>query len=226
MSTLAIFDLDNTLLEGDSDYAWGVFIADRGLVDSQEHQAKNQYFYEQYEAGTLDIHEYHEFVFEPLKALSRAELNTLLDEFVSSVIHNMVRPKAKACVDEHRAAGHTTLIITATNSLVTSPIAPLFGVDALMATDPEYNNGALTGKIAGTPCFQTGKIDRLLAWINEKGAGDASCMDSAYFYSDSMNDEPLLSKVGNPRVVTPDERLRRHAETAGWPIMDFSLAQD
>jgi HAD superfamily hydrolase (TIGR01490 family) len=134
----------------------------------------------------------------------------------------MIRPKAKACVEEHKAAGHTTLIITATNSIVTSPIAPLFGVDVLMGTDPEYVDGQLTGNIAGTPCFQAGKIDRLLAWLDEHRSGDMDCLNDAYFYSDSMNDTPLMSKVGNPRAVTPDDKLKAHATEMGWPILDFS----
>lgn len=222
MSTLAIFDLDNTLLEGDSDYAWGEFISERRIVDPVQHQEKNQYFYEQYEAGTLDIHEYNRFVFEPLKKLSDTALESLLTEFIETVVNSMIRSKAKACIEEHQAQGHTTLIITATNAIVTKPIAPLFGIDALMATDPEYIDGKLTGNIAGIPCFQEGKIDRLLAWISEHNHGDANCLKGAYFYSDSMNDAPLLGKVGNPRVVTPDAKLKAHAESAGWPILDFS----
>lgn len=222
MSTLAIFDLDNTLLEGDSDYAWGEYISEKRLVDPVKHQEKNQYFYEQYEAGTLDIHEYNRFVFEPLKPLSNSELTALLEDFLNSVIKGMVREKAKACVEAHKAKGHTPLIITATNAIVTQPIAPLLGVDIIMATDPEYIDGKLTGNIAGIPCFQEGKIDRLLAWIGEHKNGDISCLADAYFYSDSMNDAPLLKKVGNPRVVTPDAKLKAHAESVGWPILDFS----
>ncbi|MEJ2680323.1 MAG: HAD-IB family hydrolase [Gammaproteobacteria bacterium] len=222
MGNLAIFDLDNTLLQGDSDVAWGDFLSERlPELTGAHYQQQSAAFYEQYEQGTLDIHEYHRFVLAPIQQLSHHELATLHADFMNTVIPPMVLPKAQARVNQHKTAGDITLIITATNSIVTQAIAPLFGVDVLMGTDPEQINGKYTGKIAGTPCFQTGKIDRLLSWIEAHHAQDASCLKHAYFYSDSRNDIPLLERVGNPVAVDPDATLRAHAESHQWPIISF-----
>jgi len=222
MQRLAIFDLDNTLLEGDSDYAWCTFMAQHLLDDPESFNQQSKKFYEDYENHTLDIHEYFDFVMSPLKSLSAEALNNLLNQFIETVLPPMIRPQAQACVQEHKAAGDTTLIITATSSLVTSPIRSFFSIDHLMGTDPEFLDGQLTGKILGTPCFQEGKIDRLIQWMETHTLDVEEQLEKAFFYSDSINDAPLLRRVGNPRVVNPDTRLSELAKESQWPIVDFS----
>lgn len=214
---LAIFDLDNTLLNGDSDHAWGEFLCDQGLVDRQTYRETNDRFFLQYQQGTLDINEFLEFAFSPLTRFSRHKLEQLHEQFMHSVIEPMMLPAAKDLLDKHRQAGDLLLIITATNSFITAPIAERLGVDALLATDPEVQDGEYTGKVVGTPCFREGKVTRLNAWLKETGHQ----MQGSYFYSDSCNDLPLLEIVDHPVVVNPDATLLETAQSRGWPILDL-----
>lgn len=215
---LALFDLDNTLLNGDSDFEWAQFLIEQGVLDRELFEAKNLAFYEQYKAGTLDIYEFLDFQLKPLSRHARKVLNGWRDDFMQHKVRGMITDPAQALVAQHRAAGDVCIIITATNSFVTSPIAQEFGVEHLIATEPEEKDGEFTGSVAGVPCFREGKITRLENWLTQKGWGWESFADS-FFYSDSLNDLPLLAKVNNPIAVDPDAILRKHAEQHGWRIL-------
>jgi HAD superfamily hydrolase (TIGR01490 family) len=208
--TLAIFDLDNTLLNGDSDHAWGEFIADLGVVDATEYRAKNDAFYDDYCRGELDIYAYQRFVLGALAGKSMDELSRWHERFMQEKIAGMILPKAKALVEQHRAQGHTLMIITAT-------IAKRFGIDILIATEPEIRNNLYTGDITGTPCYREGKVERLNAWLNNNN----KTLHDSFFYSDSHNDLPLLQKVGQPIAVDPDDKLKAFAEQHGWQVMSL-----
>jgi HAD superfamily hydrolase (TIGR01490 family) len=214
---LAIFDLDNTLLNGDSDYGWGCFLADKGIVDPAEYRQVNQTFYEQYKAGTLDIYKFIEFAFKPLAANKIADLLAWREEFMRERVEDMVLPKAEALIDEHRAKGHILLIITSTNRFVTEPIARRLGIEHLLATDPEMRDSVYTGKISGTPCFREGKIARLRQWLKERQLDPTEC----WFYSDSHNDLPLLQQVDHPVAVDPDPMLLEYARRRLWPVISL-----
>lgn len=214
---LAIFDLDNTLLGGDSDHAWGEFLVQRGIVDRTVYAEANDRFYREYQNGTLDIHAYLAFALEPLTRFTRAELNTLHDDFMRTMITPMRLAKADALLAEHRARGDFLLIITATNAFVTRPIGAALGVDALLATEPEIRHDRYTGKITGTACFREGKVTCLREWLEQHPYDIAT----ASFYSDSQNDLPLLEMVGRPVAVDPDDMLRRVASARGWPIISL-----
>jgi HAD superfamily hydrolase (TIGR01490 family) len=214
---LAIFDLDNTLLNGDSDHAWGEFLCRRGIVDEAEYRAANDRFYQQYQQGTLDIHEFLNFALRPLANHTDEQLAAWHAEFMHSCIEPMMLPQAQALLEEHRARGDYLLIITATNSFVTAPIAERLGVDALLATEPERIGDRFTGRVAGTPCFQGGKVKRLEAWLGETGYS----LEGSSFYSDSHNDLPLLEQVDHPVAVNPDSALERVARERNWPILDL-----
>lgn len=209
---LAIFDLDNTLLGGDSDHAWGQFLVDRQLADAETYRKANDYFYEQYQNGTLNIDEFLEFSLKPLTQYSMDELAAFHEDFMESCIVPMMLPKAEALLNEHRAKGDYLLIITATNGFITRPIGKRLGVDDILATDPEILNGAYTGKYVGTPTFQSGKVTRLNEWLQDHPFD----LSEAYFYSDSINDLPLLEKVGNPVAVDADPRLTELARARQW----------
>jgi HAD superfamily hydrolase (TIGR01490 family) len=212
---LAIFDLDHTLLAGDSDHLWGEFMIEQGLVERDSHQRQNDRFYAEYLAGTLDIAAYTRFALEPLVRLGPGRLLPLRERFVADVIDPIVAPLAPALLERHRIQGDELLIITATNRFVTEPIAQLLGVEHLLATDPECIDGRYTGAITGIPCYREGKVRRLEQWLREQGeTGDAIT-----FYSDSHNDLPLLRHVPRPVAVDPDAKLRAEAERAGWPII-------
>ena len=213
--TLAIFDLDNTLLNGDSDHAWGEFIADLGVVDATEYRAKNDAFYDDYCRGELDIYAYQRFVLGVLAGKSMDELSRWHAQFMRDKIAGMILPKAEALVAQHRAQGHTLMIITATNAFITAPIAKHFGIDILIATDPEMRDGFYTGDISGTPCYREGKVERLNAWLNNNN----ETLHGSFFYSDSHNDLPLLQKVDKPVAVDPDDKLKAFAEQHGWQVM-------
>jgi len=215
--TLAIFDLDNTLLGGDSDYLWGKFLVERGLVDADHYERENQRFYDEYKAGTLDIYEYQRFSLAPLAANDPATLQRWHRDFMESCIRPIMLPKARALLQHHRDQGHRLLIITATNSFVTAPIAAEFGVEVLLATDPECVDGRYTGEVCGIPCFQDGKVKRLTQWLEENGENLAD----SWFYSDSHNDLPLLELVTHPVAVDPDETLAEHARLKGWDIISL-----
>ncbi|BFM09129.1 HAD family hydrolase [Halioxenophilus aromaticivorans] len=215
--TLAIFDLDNTLIAGDSDHSFGEYLADIGWVDAEQSRATNNRFYEEYKAGTLDILEYSAFALKALVGKSPEVLAQLQQDFLANKIASMELPKARALVEKHRNQGDDLLIITATNRFVTTPIAQWLGIDDMLATEPEWVDNKITGKVVGTPCFQGGKVTRLNTWLTTYPGN----LDGAYFYSDSFNDLPLLSKVDNPVAVDPDDTLRAHAEQAGWPIISL-----
>jgi HAD superfamily hydrolase (TIGR01490 family) len=217
---LALFDLDNTLLNGDSDFEWSQFLIRIGVLDRELFEAKNLAFYEHYKAGTLDIQEFLDFQLKPLSRHARKTLDEWHSQFMREQALGMITQSARDLVNRHRKAGDVCVIITATNSFVTAPIAREFGVEHLIATEPEHNGGEFTGRVAGVPCFREGKIIRLQNWLEQHGWG----LDSfavATFYSDSLNDLPLLSKVKNPVAVNPDETLRAHAEKHGWPVMSL-----
>jgi len=214
---LAIFDLDNTLLAGDSDYLWGEFLADQGLVDREWYKKENSRFYEQYKSGSLDIYEFLSFSLKPLSEHDLARLAELHAKFMQQKILPIITSDARALVNKHREAGHKPLIITATNLFVTEPIAREFGVDTILATEPELKGDRYTGKVKGVPCFQHGKVERLQQWMNENN----STLDGSWFYSDSHNDIPLLSKVSHPVAVDPDPQLFAHAKNAGWSILNL-----
>ena len=217
---LALFDLDNTLLNGDSDFEWAQFLMEEGEIDRELFEAKNQAFYDQYKDGTLDIHEFLDFQLKPLSRHSRRVLNAWHEEFMRRKVHGMILPLAQELVAQHRAAGDVCVIITATNSFVTAPIARAFGVEHLIATEPEHIDGEFTGGVADVPSFREGKITRLENWMAQHGWNWNSFGDS-WFYSDSLNDLPLLSKVKNPVAVDPDPVLRSHAEQHNWKIISL-----
>ena len=220
---LALFDLDNTLLAGDSDYEWGQFLVDRGVLEREEYEAQNRAFYDQYKAGTLDIHEFLGFALRPLAAHAPETLARWHGEFMASRIVPMIGAPARALVRRHRDAGDVCAVVTATNSFVTGPIAREFGIEHLIATEPETQAGEFTGNVTGTPCFKEGKVSRLEAWLDRRGETLAS-FAASWFYSDSFNDLPLLQRVTHPVVVDPDERLRAHAHAHAWPIISLNDA--
>lgn len=217
---LALFDLDNTLLIGDSDFEWAQFLIEQGVIDRELYEAKNQAFYEQYKAGTLDIHEFLDFQLKPLSRHARRVLDEWHEEFMRGKVRGMIAQPARDLVARHRDAGDVCVIITATNSFVTAPIARAFGVEHLIATEPEQRDGEFTGRVAGVPSFREGKITRLESWMKERG-WDWNSFSDTTFYSDSLNDLPLLNLVKNPVAVDPDATLRAHAERHGWPIISL-----
>lgn len=217
---LAIFDLDNTLLNGDSDHAWGEFLIQQGIVDPATFKARNDAFYADYQRGELDINAYLAFALEPASRLTSDELLTLQQRFLADIIQPMLLPKAHALLAQHRQQGDYLLIITATNRIVTQPIADLLGVDDLLASEAEYRDGRYTGQPTGIPCYQHGKVDRLHTWLAE----NPFSLEDSYFYSDSHNDLPLLGKVGHPVAVDPDDRLRDTALAQGWPVISLREA--
>jgi HAD superfamily hydrolase (TIGR01490 family) len=218
---LALFDLDNTLLDLDSDHEWGEFLIAQGLVDEKSHRAKNDQFFADYQSGTLDAVAYNEFVFEFLKNKNINELDALHEIFMQSVIRPAMRPMGIAAIDKHRQAGHEIVIITATNRFVTAPIAAAFGVKHLIASNPEMINGTYTGKLDGEPCFQAGKLHHLNAWLatHKQSEEPLEC----WGYSDSFNDLPLLNFADHAIVVTPDTRLHAHALDHHWAVEDWSI---
>lgn len=219
---LAIFDLDNTLIAGDSDYLWGQFLVDKKLVDGEVYERENQRFYDEYKTGTLDIFEFLQFSLAPLSQHSIDELNTLHKEFMQTRINSIWLPKAEALLEKHRKNNDYLLIITATNHFVTAPIAQKLGVDDIIATMPEKIDNHYTGKVSGIPCFQEGKVTRLEQWLEQKNQERREFnLQESYFYSDSFNDLPLLQKVGHPIAVDPDEKLRNYAQQQGWPVISL-----
>ncbi len=213
---LALFDLDNTILAGDSDYNWSRFLIQEGYLDGAIHAEKNEKFYADYKNGTLDIFAFVEFQFKPLARNPRSVLNQLLKKYVEEVIKPMITEKARALVKKHQEAGDLIIVITATNSFITKPIAALFGIENLIGTDPEEKEGEFTGKVSGTPSFKEGKVTRLAAWLKSKNLSLAS-FEKSYFYSDSHNDLPLMEKVTHPVAVDSDDILSEYATSKGWP---------
>ncbi len=220
--SLAIFDLDNTLLSGDSDVLWGQYLVTHDIVDAQTYTKRNLAFYEDYKSGCLDIFEFLNFALKPLANTPLEQLLELRAQYMKDVIPPLISTQARQRLQSHRDQSHTLMIITATNRFVTQPIADELGVDFLLATDPEMVNGRYTGRVEGTPCFQHGKVERLEAWLKQTGYN----LSNSWFYSDSHNDLPLLEKVTHPVAVDPDDTLRNHAEIKQWPIISLSVHND
>jgi HAD superfamily hydrolase (TIGR01490 family) len=220
MERLALFDLDNTLLAGDSDYEWGQFLVDRGVLERAAYEAQNRAFYEQYKAGTLDIHEFLGFALRPLADHAPQDLARWHGEFMQTRIRPMIRAPARALVRRHLEGGDLCAIITATNSFVTRPIAREFGIEHLIATEPEMHDGRYTGGVAGIPCFRDGKLVRLDQWLAGLGRrleefGESTC------YSDSHNDLALLERVQRAVAVDPDQRLAAEVRRRGWETISL-----
>jgi HAD superfamily hydrolase (TIGR01490 family) len=220
---LVLFDLDNTLIAGDSDVAWTQFLIDKGALDPSVQEKRNLVFFEQYKAGTLDIDEFLEFQLAPLARYSRAQLDAWNEAFVAEHILPMIPAAARALVDKHQQSGALTALVTATNSYITWPIAREFGIAHLIATIPAQENGVFTGKPKGVPAFQSGKITRVEAWL-ESMSLNLACFAQSWFYSDSHNDLPLLQHVTHPVAVDPDEILQAVAQERGWQILTLRAA--
>jgi HAD superfamily hydrolase (TIGR01490 family) len=217
---LALFDLDNTLIACDSDYEWGQFLVDRGVLDRERYESQNRIYFEQYVAGTLDIHEYLGFALRPLAEHAPADLARWHSEFMRARILPAITRESRALVRNHQERDDVCAIITATNSFVTAPIAREFGVKHLIATEPELLDGRYTGKVAGIPCFRDGKVRRLDEWLGKLGRRPAD-FDEISCYSDSHNDLPLLERATRPVAVDPDERLAAEAGRRGWPVISL-----
>ena len=217
---LVLFDLDNTLLAGDSDYEWGQFLIDRGILERRSYEEQNQAYYQQYVAGTLDIHEFLGFALRPLAEHTPQELARWHVDFMRTRILPMIGPAARALVRGHLDGGDLCAIVTATNSFVTAPIAREFGIRHLIATAPESRDGRFTGRVAGTPCFRDGKVARIGEWLAGLGQRLADFAESI-FYSDSHNDLPLLEKVSRPVAVDPDAKLSAEAARRGWAVISL-----
>ena len=216
---LALFDLDNTLLTGDSDFEWAQFLIEQGVLDREVYEARNQTFFDQYKAGTLDIYEFLDFQLKPLSRHPRSVLDAWHREFMQQKVLPMVRDSARELVARHEA--DLRVVITATNSFVTAPIAREFGIEHLIATEPEARDGEFTGEVTDIPCFREGKVKRLEAWLESQGR-ELQSFGQSWFYSDSMNDLALLERVTHPVAVDPDDRLRAHAQAHGWPVISLS----
>jgi HAD superfamily hydrolase (TIGR01490 family) len=214
---IALFDLDNTLIAGDSDYLWGCFLVEQGIVDGASYEQANRRFYDQYKVGELDIFAFLDFQLRPLSEHDLAQLEQWRTQYIQEKIVPILLPKARALIDRHRASGDTLAIITATNRFITTPIASLYGIDHLLATEPQLVNGRYTGKVDGVPCFQDGKVSVLEDWLETTGLS----LDDSWFYSDSHNDLPLLNRVRRPHAVDPDEILEVHARQQGWPVISL-----
>ncbi|MBU3059310.1 HAD family hydrolase [Pseudomonas indica] len=214
---LALFDLDNTLLAGDSDHAWGDYLCERGILDGVAYKARNDAFYQDYLAGRLNIRDYLNFCLEILGRTEMAQLEQWHREFMRDCIEPIILAKGEALLEQHRAAGDRLVIITATNRFVTGPIAARLGVETLLATECEMQDGRYTGRTTDVPCYQEGKVTRLERWLGETGLS----LEGSYFYSDSRNDLPLLERVSHPVAVDPDPILRAEAEKRGWPVISL-----
>jgi HAD superfamily hydrolase (TIGR01490 family) len=216
---LALFDLDNTLLAGDSDFEWAQFLIEQGVLDREIYEARNQEFYGQYKKGTLDIYEFLDFQLKPLARYPRRQLDEWHRSYMQAKIMPMMRQTARALVARH--ATDLCAVVTATNSFVTAPIAREFGIEHLVATEPAQDGGEFTGGVAGLPCFRDGKIVRVEAWLAARGQR-IDAFERSFFYSDSLNDLPLLARVSDPVAVDPDATLRAHALAHGWPVMSLN----
>ncbi|TBU74334.1 HAD-IB family hydrolase [Pseudomonas daroniae] len=214
---LALFDLDNTLLGGDSDHAWGDWLCERGILDGATYKARNDAFYQDYLSGRLNITDYLNFTLDIFGRTEMAQLQAWHEQFMAECIEPIILPKGLALLDEHRTAGDKLLIITATNRFVTAPIAARLGVDTLLATECEMVDGRYTGRTTDVPCFREGKVTRLERWLQENGFD----LSDSSFYSDSMNDLPLLEQVSRPVAVDPDPNLLAEAQKRGWPVISL-----
>lgn len=217
---LALFDLDNTLLSGDSDFEWAEFLISRGVLDREVHEAENLRFYEQYKGGTLDIHAFLDFQLAPLARHPRTQLDAWHREFMAERIRPMIGEQARQLVKRHADEGALMAIVTATNSFVTGPICREFGIPHLIATVAAERDGEFTGAVEGVPSFKEGKIVRVDAWLQSLGK-DWGDFETSHFYSDSHNDLPLLRRVSHPVAVDPDDTLRAASVAAGWPVISL-----
>jgi HAD superfamily hydrolase (TIGR01490 family) len=214
---LALFDLDNTLIAGDSDYLWGCFLVEQGIVDGKLYESENQRFYDLYKIGELDIHEFLDFQLKPLAQHSMGTLEQWRSQYIEEKITPILLSKAQALIEQHRQQQDTLVVITATNRFITSPIAELYNIQHLLATEPEIINERYSGGVTGVPCFQDGKVEHLESWLET----NRQTLDDSWFYSDSHNDLPLLNRVSHPVAVDPDEILKHHAEEHGWPVISL-----
>ena len=217
---LALFDLDNTLLAGDSDYNWSLFLINEGLLDAEQHKARNEQFYQDYKNGCLDIFEFLKFQLKPLSEHPKKFLDELHLKYMEKVIRPMMTQKAQDLVNQHKAAGDLCVVITATNSFVTKPIATAYGIEHLIGTDPEMVDGEYTGGVSGVPSFKEGKVTRINQWLAERGQSLAD-FKTSYFYSDSHNDLPLMKLVTHPVAVDADVILTDYAKQQGWPMISL-----
>lgn len=219
MKTVALFDLDKTLIPGDSDHGWGAFLSRNGYVDAAEYAQKNESFYQQYCAGTLDIIEYSEFAFEVLARHPMTQLLQWREQYMVEFVEPLIRPSALDLVAKHRSAGHECVLVSATNEFVIEPIGRRLGFEHIIGTTPEQRDGQFTGKVFGTPSFQAGKITRVAQWLAAQGLSWEGI--SSFFYSDSMNDVPLLERATFPIACNPDDSLRVIARQRHWPILEL-----
>lgn len=215
---LVLFDLDNTLISGDSDHLWGDFLVEQGVVDGAYYKRENDRFYREYQEGKLDIYEFLSFSLRPLHENKLAQLQAWRETFIIQMIDPIIPQASRDLLQKHRQSGDVLAIITATNSFITGPIAERLGVENLMATEPERVDGHYTGGVSGLPCYREGKVTRLNSWLASSGLD----LDGSWFYSDSHNDLPLLRLVDNPVAVDPDEQLREEAVLNGWPVISLS----
>lgn len=214
---LAIFDLDNTLISGDSDYLWGVFLGEQGIVDADFYEKENERFYQEYKDGKLDIMEFLAFSLKPLAENNMQDLLNWRARFIEEKIRPIIPRTSFDLVSKHQRQDDILMIITATNAFVTEPIANILGIKHLIATDPEMVDGVYTGRVAGEPSFQHGKVKRLNEWLKE----NQMSLEQSYFYSDSHNDIPLLEEVSYPVAVDPDEKLADYARQRNWPVISL-----
>ena len=214
---LALFDLDNTLIAGDSDYLWGCFLIEQGIVDGAHYERENRRFYDQYRVGELDIHEFLDFQLRPLAEHGLETLQQWRQQYIEEKISPILLPRAHELVERHRQQGDTLVVITATNRFITTPIVEMYEIPHLLATEPELQDNQYTGRVAGTPCFQDGKVERLDDWL----ADSQQSLNDSWFYSDSHNDLPLLNRVTHPVAVDPDEILEQHAREHDWPVISL-----
>ncbi len=219
--SLAIFDLDNTLIADDSDYLWGQYLVDQGVVDKDSYESANIKFYNDYKQGNLDIIEFLNFSLQPLANNDPVKLYQWRAQFVRDIITPILLKPAQELIAKHKDRGDTLLVITATNRFVTEPIVNLYGIEHLLATTPEFQNGKFTGRFNGIPCFQEGKVRLLEEWLKSSTEN----MHGSWFYSDSHNDLPLLKLVDNPVAVDPDEKLTEFARASNWPIISLRQNQ-
>jgi HAD superfamily hydrolase (TIGR01490 family) len=215
---LVLFDLDNTLLSGDSDFEWAQFLIGKDVLDREVYEARNLEFLEAYRAGTLDIHAFLDFQLKPLARHRRAQLDEWHEEFMEKHILPIISQKARDLVGSHEDDARA--VVTATNSFVTWPIAREFGIEHLIATEPEQVDGEFSGRVHGIPAFREGKVERLREWLTEHGL-EWDLLEETWFYSDSLNDLPLLSIVSHPVAVDPDETLKEHALEQGWQVISL-----
>ena len=224
MTQLALFDLDHTLLPIDSDHEWGRFLVKIGVVDANHYASENERFYADYKAGRLDIYAFLAFALKPLSEHSRSQLNEWHEQFMLEVIKPNLRQSAFDLVKKHQDQGDLCCVVTATNSFVTRPIVQAFGIKHLIATEPEVlgdpATGNFSGKVAGTPNFREGKVTRVESWLSAEKLSWSS-LEKSYFYSDSINDLPLMEKVTQPIPTNPDQNLRSKAQENNWPILEL-----